>query len=500
MPDLLSIPTYSDLGGVSSPQQNTWDGEAALRQEYHKYYTGLVFSEKVPSEIANKDTPLMYPVGLNLVKMLCDTMSESLWGEWEEDLVRFKIRQDLQEDRPAADAIKLMQMVLRTNNFSSLGYQLSLDREIYGGCAFKVGSDIGIPGYIRLSRIDLNGFYPIWDPEDPNRLLVAYVRILMTKEQAKERYGYDGDKDLVERVERWTPRAYENKLDGKVMSGFSGLNPWGIVPIIYVPRSRSESWWGDALTKDVMRIQDEINARIADLGEGLNYNSHPTRWGKNLGKAFDQRSFEIAPDAMWDLGKIIGNASPASEPEVGFLEAQNPIPEKAFAYIKFLYDWGRTSVASPPIAFGEDTGGGQRSGSTLLIRMWPLLRTIRRSRAYMSAGFAQTMEIIGRMYMQKRIDGTILAAGRLRDGTLVPDYWPLMPQDQSAIVDRVTKLLATPVPTVSLPTALSMLNLGPSEYERIKEMLADPEIGPLFKTAAKGGAETNTSASMSDED
>src|SRR3990172_5235036 len=463
MTDLLSIPVYSDLGGASNSQRNAWESEQSLRQTYHSYYTGLVFEEKVPTVVPNKDVPLMYPVGLNLVKSLCDSMSETLWGEWEEDLVRFKLRQDLQEDRPAADAIKLLQMVLRSNNFTTLSYQVGLDREIYGGCAFKVGADIAVPGYIRLSRIDLNNFYPIWDPEDPNRLLVAYVRVVMTKEQAKERYGYDGDKDVVERVEKWTPVAYENKLDGKVMSGFSGLNPWKIVPIVYIPRIRSESWWGDSLTKDVMRIQDEINARIADLGEGLNYNSHPTRWGKNLGKAFDQRTFEIAPDAMWDLGKAIGNVNAAAAPEVGFLEAKNVIPERAFEYIKFLYDWGRTSVSSPPIAFGEDLGGGQRSGSTLLIRMWPLLRTVRRSRAYMSSGLTQMMDIIGRIYQQKAIDGTVYAANRLRDGSLIPNYWPILPQDQSAIVDRVVKLLSSKVPAASMPTVLGMLNMGPSE-------------------------------------
>ena len=86
---------------------------------------------------------------------------------------------------------------------------------------------------------------------------------------------------------------------------------------------------------------------------------------------------------------------------------------------------------------------------------------------------------------------TVYAANRLRDGSLIPNYWPILPQDQSAIVDRVVKLLSSKVPAASMPTVLGMLNMGPSELERIKEMLQDPVFGPLFKTATQGGPEDN---------
>ena len=146
----------------------------------------------------------------------------------------------------------------------------------------------------------------------------------MTREQAHARYGYDGDKERVLRVEHWTQRFYTNHLDGKEITGYSGINPWGFVPFVYMPRIRTDNWWGDPLTPDLIAPQNELNARIADIGEAINYNAHPTRWGINLPRSFKVDNFPLGPNAFWDLGRSIGSMP---EPKVGVLEIKNPVPD-----------------------------------------------------------------------------------------------------------------------------------------------------------------------------
>jgi hypothetical protein len=73
------------------------------------------------------------------------------------------------------------------------------------------------------------------------------------------------------------------------------------------------------------------------------------------------------------------------------------------------------------------------------------------------------------------------ALERIAKGDIVPDFWPIMPKDEQAIVDRITKLLAMPVPIMSIETACKELGLGPAEVTRIRAMLEDELFGKYFK-------------------
>jgi hypothetical protein len=253
---------------------------------------------------------------------------------------------------------------------------------------------------------------------------------------------------------------------------------------VYIPRLRTNLFWGDAITPDIIPVQDELNMRLADIGDAINYNSHPIRHGYNMPRAFNAKNFPLGPEQFWDLGRVMGNSPP---PTVGLLEAKNPVPEKAFEFVQFIYDWSRTSAFAPPIAFGEDQGGGQRSGRTLEIRMWPLMRATRRSRGYMASGIKRIMKVASVILAQKNFPNISQhEIARSVDGSVVPDFWPLMPKDQAAIVDEVVKLLSTTPPSISLDTAEVILGRGPAEVERIMAMVTNPDLKDFFiKPAAE---------------
>lgn len=471
----MNYPEWSDLGTISTQQAATWENQIGLWQKYARYFYGLIFKETVPYDGHENqdDLPLLYPAGVNLVRMLCLAQTDAMFGDWEDQIVRFEVRQDSQVDSVAKDAIALASTILTNSNADTLLWEVELDRNVYGGCPIKISPDTNNPGHIRWTRVPLEGFFPIWNPDNPDELLEVWIVTEITADQARARYGYQSDKQMVRRVEHWTRFSYENRLDQTRIDAYSGVNPWGIVPFVYIPRFRSRSWWGDALTEEIIPVQDDLNMKLGDIGDAINYNAHPVRWGVNLPASFNAKNFPIGVNAMWDLGRSFSGF----KPEVGLLEASNPIPAGTYDYLNFLFNWSRTSVFMPPIALGDDNGGGQRSGATLEIRMLPMIRAVKRSRAYMSAGLRRAMYISGKILEQKRYsDVSVRAVHRLMDGTLVPRFETVLPRDHQAIVDEVVKLLLTTPPAISLETAQKILGRGAGEVERIKQMIKDREL------------------------
>ena len=67
---MYQFPEWSDLGKTSQVSRGMWEEMQARIQEYRAYYTGEVFSEKVPTDEPTADAPLMYPAGMNIIKMI----------------------------------------------------------------------------------------------------------------------------------------------------------------------------------------------------------------------------------------------------------------------------------------------------------------------------------------------------------------------------------------------------------------------------------------------
>jgi len=474
---MFIFPDYSDLGNVSGATRMTWENELANYSRYHEYFNGDVFKQEVPVEVSleGADEPLLFPVGINLVKTLCMSQADALFGEWEDQILKFGVKQDDDADDASLNAVSLLGDIMTRSNANAVLWEVALDRELYGGGVIKVSPVLSSSGHIKWVRVPVQNFYPIFNPEDPDQLLEVYIAIPMSSEQAKIMYGYDkGTPEAVMRVEHWTRGLYETTLNGKRVDAYTGVNPWGIVPFVYVPRFRSDSVYGDPLTPDIIPAQDEINMRVADIGEAINYNAHPIRWGLNMPKAFNTKHFPLAPNAFWDLGRRIGQSP---EPQVGLLEAQHAVNPEAFTQVNFLYDWVRTGNFVPPIALGDDEGGGQRSGITLEIRMWSLIKAIRRSRSYMLGGLRQVMDITAKILKQKSFnDVSVRSLERILRGDIVPYMAEILPRDHVATVDEVVKLLSTDPPGISIETSQKILGRGSGEVQRILSMIKDKKL------------------------
>src|SRR5512137_1133201 len=80
--------TFTDLGfaPISPNVKSSW---ATTRMEHARaaeYFNGAIFQRKVDVETGDQaNAPLLYPVALNLVKMLTLAMTNSFIGELEDD-------------------------------------------------------------------------------------------------------------------------------------------------------------------------------------------------------------------------------------------------------------------------------------------------------------------------------------------------------------------------------------------------------------------------------
>ena len=463
------------MASVSHQTRNTWEGEYARAWRNQWYFDGLVFEERVADEtLPQNERPLLFPVAINLVKMLCVAHADAAYGEWEERPVSFIVRKDLEPTDADIKAIQFLHTVLDASSIQSMLWELELDRQIYGGSAFRINARPNYPERFRLYRMPKYNFYPVWDPDDPDRLLEAYTITALSQEQAKAKYGFTTTNDYVNRVEHWTMSSYTTYIDREAVAKESGVNTYNALPFQYIPRFRQGNWYGESLTQEITQVQDEMNIRVADIGDAINYNTHPIRWGVNMPRAFNSENFPLGHNAFWDFGRSLRDMP---KPEVGMLQVQNPVPQGAMDHINFLYDWSRTSSFAPPIAFGEDNGGGQRSGITLEIRMWPLIKSIRRGRSYMSVGLSRTLKTLAnmmKMQMPPEVSREMIES--IETGRIVPSFAHVMPRDRAALVDEIVKLLSTEPKSISLETAQGLLGRGPAEVLRIINMLADDKL------------------------
>ena len=486
----INFPEYADLGMTTSSQQmHDWDARIAEMQRMWHYYSGEALKEQVGVEFSNSDeVPLLFPVGLNLIKMLCIAQADTIYGEWDDMPLKFGLRQEEEIEEFDKQASDILNAVLDTSSAETMLWQLALDREIFGGCAIKVHPDLKEYPHIKWSHIPMETFFPIWNPHDPDDLLEVYIKIAMSQDQARILYNYETKKDIVYRVEHWTKTKYENYLDGKRLSDLSGVNPWAVVPFVYIPRIRSGSWYGDSMVEDLIPVQDELNMRIADVGDAINYNAHPTRWGINLPRDFTAENYPLGPNSMWNLGRTIGSSPP---PQVGMLEAKAAVQPAVFTHLEFVYDWSRFSSFMPPVVFGEDKGS-QRSGDTLEIRMWPLLRAARRSRAFLSVGFKRAAKISAKILLQKKFSSMpIRPLERIVDGRIIPKFYAILPRDQQKAVDEIVKLSSTTPRHISSLSAQEILGRSPSELDRIAIENQNKElfINPIDKIELKNATD-----------
>lgn len=407
-----------------------------------------------------------------------------------------------------------LQEVWANSNPRSMLYENALVSQILGGHVFRVNyvpwrSDLSIPITVRGVLPDF--FLPLWSSDNPWDLLEAYIVYRIPRATAEREWpGMKMESyspTYVTYVEHWDKEKYSITIDGKPLetrytnakTGSSirvkykdEENPFGFVPMVYIPRLREGSNYGSPLVPDIKGLQVEFNSRMADVGDAVRKAIHRRRIGRNISREPESRDLD-KNSGSGEKYLDIGATNPAYEdkPE---LWAEDP-PDwhnEVIAYNEFLWDQLNREGNLGPTAFGEDEGS-QRSALTLAFRMWPATIIGKSQRMFWTDGLNAVDRLILRManVHNVKVNGFSIPDDVLMQYDIEKDWDPMIPRDREAEVSEIIARLSGDTPSISLETALEKFGDIPDvkeEVAKIQEMLDKKQENAMsLKSASPAG-------------
>ncbi len=480
MPPLASVPNAEFVSVINAdvvgdfnaplPAKQEWASQEQRYRKCMRYFSGEIFTERSEDAKPGEPAPLLYPLQINIVKQMCLSQAGALWGQFEGDLVNFRVDPlgNSQSARERADEAKtIIVETWQHSNVNTLLYEAGLLQQELGGVYVKIANDPTGPHGFRFQKLDPNYVFVIYHPLDVDRIVEAWIALPIDKTEAARAFGYaaDGLPEETLYLEHWTEKYYEVFIGGNRLEGFSRAHTWGRVPIRYIPRLRCAGFYGLPLAEDLMGLQDELNARLADMGDRVNDAAHPTYWVRNY-RGNAEKDFVRGPDTIFDLGQQMGDATP----EVGVLEGQSE-PPSSFKFIEYLQAASRQAAQTSGVAFGEDEGS-QRSGQTLALRLWPLLQQARGTRLF----WRDALRDLGRMLLvmaQQRDGGRYKGGEQLAKHVVSPLFADLVPQDRALLIDEIIRRAERDLisPEEAVARFGTVLGTDDEEVERLKDWM-----------------------------
>lgn len=355
----------------------------------------------------------LYPLKINPLLSTIQKHAAVLFGETEEDarpLVYPKFVFNNEEEKVLAEiAETAINAIWFENNGRDIQMTNGLISQVFGGCVFKASyvpwegrKSNGFREYpIRIDAVSPKGFVGFPDGSDNYRLREAWIVRKMRQQEAKE-YGYEGSEDMVWYAEHWTKKTYDTFIDGKPAKfggkNLNGDNPWGIVPMVYIPHLRLGNFYGVNTTDALRGMVDEINLRFGDFGDAVNDDAHKTRAMRNVTGSVTTKDLGNGVKVI-DLGSRAAISGNEGEPDL-FEVGKNKASTSMRELLGEIYAQYRRDAYVPAVADGEDEGS-QRSGLTLAIRFWPLTSHVGIERLFWTSGLDVFTNILLRIMADK---------------------------------------------------------------------------------------------------
>lgn len=352
------------------------------------------------------------------------------------------------------------------NNSFSMMVQAAIQSQIYGGCIFRLRWDMAnlmrtIP--IAIENIHPANFVGIPDSNDAWSLSEAwFIRVINYHEMLKYADIERTDDDLYWLVEHVTRNKIEITINGKparyklnsdVVLDAVSINPFGVVPAVYIPHLRAVGFYGESMIDNLKGIVKELNLRVADYGDAVNSDSHTVLGMRNVQGT--PQLLQLARNLyVLNLQGLPAITGTTSDPDL--FDFRKPSASDAMGKLySMLYDQFRRDAYLPAIADGEDEGS-QRSGLTLAMRMWPLVSHTNIERLFWTDGLNMLNRMILRMLYIKNECGIKDEHVSL---CLRQQWYPPLPRDREQQVNEAVQRIGA--------------NLGSPEH--LIEMLGDVE-------------------------
>lgn len=500
-----------------------WTHQSAQYTEFWKWFTGEVWEEKVSNSIDKSQAPnFRFPLKINLIRTAAMKHNYVLFGEvadGPEPMVPIRVRPKPQDDDKAPDlnvkrrSRKIERFINECwmeNNGRTLQLEGGLLCQALGGVVFKATWNEFMPDlshHVKIEMVRPEFFLPVWDSTDPDELLEVFLIWRVPAREAELKYGYKalegstGRSDFLMYVEHWTKEKISIHLGGKPLSYTASRydedgnaietetivyedaeNPFGFIPMVYIPRERAGEYYGIPMAADLMGLAREINARMADMGDVIAESSHRQVFIKNAPAAIRTRDLGGQGVAV-DLGS---NGPNQPEPSVETVDPPS-IPANLAEYPDRLRDEFRRDGFLSAVADGEDEGS-QRSALTLAFRMYPLTSKARAVRTYWTNALVRFSKMIARIAIFQGDEG--LTSEDLEGVDFYCDWSPMVIRDREQLVNEVVLMLQSNAMTPK--TAMDILGYVPDSNEEVSELKKWMQFQAML--TQKGGEGSNDKA------
>lgn len=473
----------------------------------HNYYA----NQNLPPD--NVDQPLL----INRVKGIVDKHNSYLWGQWKKNLVEWRVtpigKDDMEPDeleeatRYGRKIKRFWEKILKDNKFNKTLWQASKNSGLFGDGIMECRYDE------RQRRIVIESvlpeyFHAMWDISDMQTLTEVIIAYPIDRVVALEQYGTSGNDQFIGYQainphylpgigvlwKRWSTTSFQVWVDD--VNVINAPNPYmpiyqgnwypGIIPFTHVPNMQGGSeFWGYGDAEGILYLSDELNRRMADMGDIVNSHSHPIiTLTKYTG---EQTDLPVGPDALWDLGR---------EGVAERLEGKGPPPE-VMAYIQAVKTEMFETANMPEVAFGTRASSGQShsSGLALSMAMMPVVERSKEKRIWWSDALSTLAKMA--FYMLYVRDPALLeAAGlsypQIRLYEIEPVFADVLPKDELQDVNEAVATYSSGLK--SLERALELLGEEDIQTEigRIKQdMLFKASVAMPTPPAAGGSAGQN---------
>jgi len=530
MPDVTS--KFLDaLTTVAQPPFSLRDVEGFPYSEYAErlkvytenegWYSGTALDATKDREGSDVE---LYPVKINPLKSGVQKHAFSLFGEVEEDdnpLVspKFIFTSDAQK-KLADKAEDVLSQVWWESNGRAIQWQNGGVSQIYGGCIFKLTYDPfdtlrSIP--LRIDIPHPKYFIGVPQSSDMFRLREAWIVKPITQQEAKENgytLGFSSSDEVPWLIEHWTNLKYNVWINTQSVQRYSGTewvpvsdgtNPFGFVPVVYIPHIRIDGFYGENMFDHVRGIIKELNLRVADFGDAVNADAHAYMAMRNVQGSPDVKTLAPNVNAI-NLGNALALAGNESVPDLWDLRKERA-SEAMATLVDSLYDQYRRDAFIPKVADGEDEGS-QRSGLTLAMRMLSLLWHTQTERVFWTSGLNLLNRMALRILAIKEPDtGITIEHASLR---MKQDWSPVLPRDREMLVNEVVARMSAKI--ISPETAFDIFGDVQDADEEKKAILdfikklAEAEnvqkpvaVGTSGRTKVSGGTPTTTTQKTSSE-
>jgi hypothetical protein len=284
--------------------------------------------------------------------------------------------------------VPLLNDIWEDNDKDLLGQEIALCGGVTGDAWIEVTWDSDLER-IQINAIDSSMVFPVWNPLDKNEMLECSIIIPSWK---KNSAGVDSDlfsnphsdRVTVDNITKYTYKKVYTREKIREYHDEKLVNTWdnviGLIPIAHIKNFPTTWEYGISDLQDVVSLNREINEKITNFSDIVNYHVAPTTIV--FGSKADR--LEKGSNKTWGLPK---------DARVENLHLQSDMP--AMQVILELLKKGMYETASiPEQAFGNLQPVSNTSGVALEMMYHPIVRKTKKKRLTYSRGIIDASILI----------------------------------------------------------------------------------------------------------